>query len=200
MDISSVTVRPLPYQHSLPLRRLSEIDLLVIHCTELPDLETAREYGERLLYSDSSTGNSGHFYIDRNGATEQWIEPDRIAHHVRGFNPRSIGVELVNSGRYPDWFHSSLQLMTERYPGPQIDALVSLIATLRTTIPQLRWIAGHADLDLEWVAADDDATLQIRRKLDPGPCFPWPQVLAESGLQPYTAPTDSRPGSSSAGS
>lgn len=193
--------RPLPYQSLLTQRSPDEIDLLVIHCTELPDLATAREYGERLLYplagegqsadldDDPSkprgTGNSGHYYIDRDGSIEQWVDNDRVAHHVRGFNPRSIGVELVNRGRYPHWYDSSLQQMTEPYPAPQIDALLQLIGELLLSLPALRWVAGHEQLDPECIAATDDAALQIRRKLDPGPLFPWPELLSRCPLQRF---------------
>ena len=194
MDPHSIALRPLPYQYNLPIRSPAEIDLLVVHCTELPDLETARAYGERVLYPESGTGNSGHFYIDRDGRVEQWVEPGHIAHHVRGFNPRSVGVELVNLGRYPDWFHSGHQQMTEPYPEPQIAALLKLISSLCSTLPELRWIAGHTDLDTDWVAAQDDGTIQIRRKLDPGPLFPWPQVLQQCGLESFPARPDSLPG------
>jgi len=197
MDLPYITLRPLPYQHNLPARSLTEIDLLVVHCTELPDLETARAFGERLVYPDSGTGNSGHFYIDRDGAVEQWVDPVRIAHHVRGFNPRSIGVELVNLGRYPDWFHSGHQQMQELYPGPQIAALIELIDLLRNNLPELRWIAGHADLDTDCVAAEDDVSIQIRRKLDPGPHFPWPPVLQQCGLEFFPSLADALLASSS---
>jgi len=186
MDLKAIKLRPLPYQQSLPIRPLESIDLLVIHCTELPDLQTAREYGERVLYGETGTGNSGHFYIDRDGTIEQWLNPERIAHHVRGFNPRSIGIELVNAGRYPDWFHSDRQLMTERYPPEQITALLALTASLRSTLPALRWVCGHADLDTEWVSADNDRNIQVRRKLDPGPLFPWHLVLEKCGLEVFT--------------
>jgi len=193
MDLQSIQIRPLPYQDFLQPRSHSEIDLLVVHCTELPDLETARAYGERLLYADSGTGNSGHFYIDRDGAVEQWVDPERIAHHVRIFNPRSLGIELVNLGRYPHWLHSRHQQMTEHYPGPQITALLTLVARLRSSLPQLRWIAGHADLDPECVAAEDDGTIRIRRKLDPGPLFPWPKVLEQCCLEPFPVQVDTLP-------
>ena len=193
-----IRLRPLPYQPLLAQRTLQEIDLLVIHCTELPDLATAREYGERLLYPLShgqqsavddgpieqrGTGNSGHYYIDRDGSTEQWVDNDRVAHHVRGFNPRSIGIELVNRGRYPDWYHSERQQMTETYPGQQVSALLWLINQLQQSLPALRWIAGHADLDLELIAAANDAAIQVHRKLDPGPLFPWQHVLSRCQLQ-----------------
>ncbi len=38
--------QPLPYVDILPERPVDAVELVVIHCTELPDLATAREYGE----------------------------------------------------------------------------------------------------------------------------------------------------------
>ena len=46
---------PLPYAARLESRDPAHVDLVVIHCTELPDLPLAREYGERVLY-DTGTG------------------------------------------------------------------------------------------------------------------------------------------------
>ena len=43
---STPQVFALPYESRLEQRPLSQVDLVVIHCTELPDLATAREYGE----------------------------------------------------------------------------------------------------------------------------------------------------------
>src|SRR3546814_4182805 len=105
----------------LEQRPLSAIDLVWIHCTELPDLASAREYGERVLY-DSGTGNSGHYYIDRDGRVLQFIAPERSTHHTRGYNQRSIGIELINAGRYPNWLDSRQQAMTEPYSTAQINA------------------------------------------------------------------------------
>ncbi|MFK3649917.1 N-acetylmuramoyl-L-alanine amidase [Lysobacter enzymogenes] len=174
---------PLPYETRLDARDPAAIDLVVIHCTELPDLATAREYGERVLYAASGTGNSGHYYIDRDGATLRYVAEDRIAHHVRGYNPRSLGIELVNTGRYPHWLDSRHQAMDEAYPPAQIEALLALLADLRARLPSLRWIAGHEDLDTACIEASDDAAVQVPRKRDPGPRFPWPQVLARCGLE-----------------
>ena len=178
-----VRTDPLPYERLLDARPLSQVDLVVIHCTELPDLATAREYGERVLYPASGTGNSGHWYVDRDGAVERWVEPGRIAHHVRGFNARSVGIELVNTGRWPHWLDSRHQAMDEPYPGPQIDALVALLQRLVRELPALRWITGHEDLDLDRVPASDDPALQVRRKRDPGPRFPWEAVLGAAPLE-----------------
>lgn len=188
---------PLPYVERLQQRPIAQIDLVVIHCTELPDLAMAREYGERALYANG-TGNSGHFYIDREGgdrggsdrggndrdaAVHQFVAPDRIANHTRGYNPRSIGIELVNTGRYPDWLDSRQQVMSEPYTDAQIAALIGLLHKLHSELPNLRAIAGHEDLDTAEVPASDNPHRQVRRKRDPGPLFPWSRVLDATHLQ-----------------
>lgn len=178
--------QPLPYVDLLPERAVDAVDLVVMHCTELPDLATAREYAERVLHA-SGTGNCGHYYVDRDGAMHCYVPGTRIAHHVRGHNASSIGIELVNLGRYPHWWDSRQQHMTEAYPAPQIAALCELLLHLRTEFPRLRDIAGHQDLDTELLAASDDPALAVSRKLDPGPMFPWAEVLAASGLTRLSA-------------
>jgi len=173
--------QPLPYVDLLPERSAAAVELVVIHCTELPDLAMAREYGEKVLHA-SGTGNSGHYYIDRDGSAYCYVPGTRVAHHVRGHNPHSIGIELVNQGRYPHWWDSRRQQMTEPYAATQIEALRRLLNQLRHDFPNLRQIAGHEDLDTAMMPASDDPALEIHRKLDPGPLFPWPEVLAGSGL------------------
>lgn len=151
----------------------------------------AREYGERLMHADSQTGNSGHFYIDRNGRIEQWVPLEFAAHHVKDHNFNTIGVELVNLGRYPDWFHSENQQMTETYPDVQIAALVRLVGYLQETLTGLRWVAGHEDIDTAMLPASDKPEILIRRKLDPGIHFPWDAFLADVSLE--RLPTEPEP-------
>ena len=172
----------LPYADKLQSRTPGDIELAVIHCTELPDLAMAREYGE-LICNPSGTGNSGHFYIDRDGSICRFVPLERVAHHVRGYNDQSIGIELVNQGRWPDWLDSRDQAMTEAYPEVQIESLLALLAWLREKAPALSKIAGHEDLDRERVPASDDPHQTVYRKLDPGPAFPWQRVLLACGLQ-----------------
>jgi N-acetylmuramoyl-L-alanine amidase len=178
----AATFDPLPYHDRLAPRAAEAIDLVVVHCTELPDLATARVYGERVLYADAGTGASGHHYIDRDGRIACWVDVLRTANHTRGFNPRSVGIELVNRGRWPDWYATHAQVMTEPYPPAQIDALVHLIGALARQLPKLRWIAGHEDLDTALVPASDDPAACVPRKRDPGPLFPWAAVLARIRL------------------
>jgi N-acetylmuramoyl-L-alanine amidase len=175
--------QPLPYVAQLGERAPDDIDLVVIHCTELPDLAMARSYGERVLY-DSGSGNSGHFYIDRDGSIVQYVPVERVAHHVSGYNPRSVGIELVNTGRYPHWLDSRHQAMDEPYPEAQIAALIDLLQHLCDTLPALHHIAGHEALDTREEVASDDPDRRVQRKRDPGPLFPWPRVLAAVTLSP----------------
>lgn len=174
---------PLPYAGRLEKRDPASIDLVVIHCTELPDLATAREYGERIHYRRSGTGNSGHYYIDRDGSISRFVPDERVAHHVFGGNLRSIGIELVNLGRYPHWMDSGHQEFSEPYPPAQIGALLALLDDLCTRLPSLRWIAGHEELDRRLEPASDDPSHLLPRRRDPGPLFPWKQVLATTRLE-----------------
>lgn len=178
-----VVFEPLPYQDRLDARDPGDIDMLVVHCTELPDLPMARRFGEEVLYEGSQTGNSGHYYVDRDGSVHQYVAIERIAHHVRGYNARAIGIELVNRGRYPDWLAASHQAMEEAYTPAQIDALIALVRQLQARLPALRFIAGHEDLDTTEVAATDDPDVKVRRKRDPGPRFPWAHVMSRVALQ-----------------
>jgi N-acetylmuramoyl-L-alanine amidase len=173
----AIRYRPLSYVERLSGRSADDISCVVIHATELPDLDTAREFGEEIHHTASQTGNSGHFYIDLDGTVEQWVPLERVAHHVRGHNANSIGIELVHRGRWPDWFDSGHQDWKDWYPDTQIQALVELLQALRSELPALMYIAGHDELDTDMIPASDDPSIMIRRKLDPGPTFPWPSVL-----------------------
>lgn len=178
-----IHVEPLPYEARLDARPREQVDLVVIHCTELPDLAMARRFGEEVLYAASETGNSGHYYVDRDGSVHQYVSVERVAHHTRGYNPRSIGIELVNRGRYPDWLAAGHQAMDEPYTAAQLQALIALLRQLREENPALRLIAGHEDLDTTEVEASDDPSLKVRRKRDPGPQFPWDEVLQAVPLE-----------------
>jgi N-acetylmuramoyl-L-alanine amidase len=167
----------LPYVERLPKRESSSINLAVIHCTELPDLRMAREFGERVLYEQSGTGVSGHYYIDRTGEIHQYVPEDRIANHVIGYNDRSIGIELVKRGRYPNWYASKSQIATESYPAEQIESLKELLTDLKHRLINLQRIARHSDLDQGEIPASDNPDVFIRRKIDPGPCFPWDDLV-----------------------
>ena len=167
----------LPYCERLQQRDLAQIELIVIHCTELPNLSMAKEYGQRIIYEQSGTGVSGHYYIDRTGEIYRFVPEDRIANHVVGHNERSIGIELVNTGRYPNWFSSNSQIPTEPYPTIQIESLKRLLQYLKGHLINLKKIAPHSDLDQNEVPSDDNPQILIRRRIDPGPQFPWDDLV-----------------------
>ena len=179
---------PLPYESRLERRALAAVDLVVIHCTELPDMQMAREFGERIHYPATQTGNSGHYYIDTDGRVYRFVANERAANHTRGYNSRSIGIELSNVGRYPHWGDSRHQQFATPYSKAQIDALLALLRQLRNELPNLRYIAGHEDLDTRLEPASDDPSIMLRRRQDPGPLFPWSEVVPASGLQRLPAP------------
>ncbi len=176
---------PLPYEMRLQQRSLDSVDLVVIHCTELPDMKTAREYGERVLYPDSGTGNSGHYYVDTDGTVYRFVADDRIANHCHGYNLRSIGIELSNIGRYPHWNNSRHQTFQGAYTRAQIDSLPALLMQLKHDLPNLKYIAGHEHLDQRLQPADDDPSIMLPRRRDPGPLFPWSKVVPASGLTSF---------------
>lgn len=175
----SINRLPVSYQSRLAPRSAAQIDLLVIHCTELPDLETAQHYAEQIHYAVSQTGACGHLYVAKSGTVFEYVDTLRIAHHCVGYNERSIGIELDNLGRYPHWHHAQHQRMNDPYPDAQIRALIELIEALLRQLPGLRWMAGHEALDTRLQPAADDPESLIRRKLDPGPLFPWERVQAQ---------------------
>ncbi len=189
MPLLPVVDWPLPYEARLATRAPSAIDLVVIHCTELPDMAMAREFGERIHYEGSRTGNSGHYYIDTDGTVTRFVADTRVANHTYGYNPRSIGIEIVNIGRYPHWGDSRHQAFTTPYTAPQIASLRALLSQLRADHANLRWIAGHEDLDRRLEPAKDAPSILLRRRQDPGPLFPWDDVVSGSGLQ-RLVPTD----------
>ncbi|HEX5121725.1 MAG TPA: N-acetylmuramoyl-L-alanine amidase [Rhodanobacteraceae bacterium] len=173
---------PLPYEARLDERPPGAVDLIVVHCTELPDLKLAREFGEKVRY-EKGTGNSGHYYVDRDGAVFRFVADTRVANQTFGYNARSIGIELVNRGRYPYWNDTKHQAFTEPYTAEQIASLRALLGQLKNELPNLRYIAGHEDLDRRLEPAADDPSVMLARRQDPGPLFPWDQVLDGSGLE-----------------
>ena len=154
----------------------------------------------RARLCDPAAEVSAHWLIHEDGRSEALVPEDRRAWHAGAgswqgrddVNSRSIGIELVNIGRYPHWLDSRHQAMDEAYTEDQIEALVALLRDLHARIPSLALIAGHEDLDLDEVEASDDPELKVRRKRDPGPRFPWQRVLAAVPLERIGAPGDAR--------
>ncbi len=186
-DLLDIKRTPLSYESKLQRRDTAQLSTIVIHCTELESIDQAREFGERIQHQSSQTGNSGHFYIGKDGAVYEFVSPQYVAHHVVGQNEHSIGIELDNRGRYPNWFDSNTQTVIDEYPPMQIDSLISLLAFLTTTYQSLRLLSGHEELDDSWIPSENDPSVRIKRKIDPGPLFPWETVESKTSLNRLTA-------------
>ena len=178
-DAVEIVERPLLCVRWLQRRALSQITTVVMHCTELPTLADARRTARRslrLLPKPSYT--AAHFYIDRDGTVERWVPEDRVVNHVAGHNATSVGIELVNRGRFPQWHSSQMQDPVEEYPAVQVASTLGLLEVLVFRLPAATTLVRHSDLDERLVAATDDPSRRVRRRIDPGPRFPWAEAKA----------------------
>ncbi|MFB4318058.1 N-acetylmuramoyl-L-alanine amidase [Actinomadura sp. 21ATH] len=164
---------PVGWYRDLPVRAAADVTAVVLHATETPDLESARRLAE-----DGPSRVCGHLYIDRDGTAHRFVPLDRVAAHVRGHNAPSIGIEMVNSGRHPDHFDSRRQEPSEDFTAAQIATLKDVLRGLRARFPNLREMVRHSDLDTAVVPASDDPSVLVRRRIDPGPRFPWDEIAA----------------------
>lgn len=136
-----------------------QASLVVLHYTSNDDADTALR-----TLTDAAREVSAHYLVERGGRIVQLVDETRRAWHagashwggIDDVNSVSIGIELDNNGFEP-------------YPPAQIDALLALLADLqqRLQIPAAN-VVGHSDV-------------APRRKLDPGPLFPW-RILAQHGF------------------
>jgi N-acetyl-anhydromuramyl-L-alanine amidase AmpD len=152
--------------------RTQAIDMVVIHSTGGPtcDARTARpiwvkagtlEEDLRIIEAHPTLGI--HYMIDRDGTVRSSVPEDQIAHHVFGYSARSIAIELVNDGDGVDV-----------YPTAQLDAVAVLIRDIAKRRGVTRQgVKMHSDLDHGSMSCDRTK----RRKVDPGPAFPFKTVL-----------------------
>jgi N-acetylmuramoyl-L-alanine amidase len=136
---------------------------------------------------------SAHFVIDAAGNVTQLVRTDRKAWHAgrsrwgkrEGVNRFSVGIELVNAGllegsapgpfttrirkdQIPAKFVSVVDGRGwHKYATPQIRALLGVIRALKAEYPAIDELVGHEDV-------------APKRKIDPGPAFPWDYVSRET--------------------
>jgi N-acetylmuramoyl-L-alanine amidase len=140
-----------------------DVDLLVLHYTELPlqeSLEVLRDPQRPLKVS-------AHYVLAEDGTVYRLVPEERMAWHAgrsywRGreaLNGSSIGIEIVN-------LHGD----RHDYPQKQVEALIKLCHDIIARHPAIvpRNVVGHSDI-------------APQRKVDPGLRFPW-QALAAAGI------------------
>jgi len=145
-------------------------NVVVIHYTGSESTAAALR-----VLSSPQTAVSAHYLIVRDGTIIQLVDERARAWHAGesqwgssiDLNSASIGVELDNNGREP-------------YAQIQIDALLSLLSDLsrRYRLPAANYL-GHSDV-------------APRRKVDPGPLFPW-RALAANGFGLWCEPPYAEP-------
>jgi N-acetylmuramoyl-L-alanine amidase len=166
-----IRVRLLPWVSHLESRPVDTVTTVVLHATEEPTLQDARRIAEK---SDKLV--SGHYYVDRDGTIQLWVPIDRVAHHAAEHNRSSIGIEIVNLGRYPNHFSVAAQSPTEVFPEKQIQCVENLLSYLHREFSRLSDLFRHTDLDQRMVPASDNPSAMVRHRIDPGPMFPWERV------------------------
>jgi N-acetylmuramoyl-L-alanine amidase len=162
-----VIERPSPNNASRPAG--AEIDLLVLHYTELPLAESLHV----LTDPARPLRVSSHYVLAEDGTLYRLVPEERAAWHAgrsywRGreaLNGSSIGIEIVN-------LHGD----RHDYPEQQVEALIeqcrAIIARHPAIVP--RNVVGHSDV-------------APQRKIDPGLRFPW-QTLAAAGIGLWPTP------------
>jgi N-acetylmuramoyl-L-alanine amidase len=171
---------PVPYAENLPRRRIGQIDTVVLHATEIPTLRESLRLARKITDGKTMDGICAHYYISRKGTLYRTVPDSRTANHCRGWNGRSIGIELVNRGRYPRWFHPAHQRFEQPYTESQYRTLNRLLRYLKKRYPRLRQCRPHSDLDRRRVLSTDGQT-RVRRRIDPGPLFDWSKVIPLDG-------------------
>jgi N-acetylmuramoyl-L-alanine amidase len=152
--------------------RIEPINMVVIHSTGGP---TCDAKNGRVMWVKSGTLAANmrfieahpklgiHYMIDRDGTLVRSVPEDQIAHHVFGHSGRSIAIELINDGDGID-----------AYPEAQLRAVTALIQDIAKRRGLARAaVKRHSDLDLGVMPCDRSK----RRKVDPGPAFPFEAVL-----------------------
>jgi AmpD protein len=155
-------------------RNGEHVDMIVIHTASLPAGEFGTGYVLDLFLNRldldvhpsfkelEGLKVSAHYFIDRQGAVTELVDPDQAAWHAgvssfagrEGCNAFSIGIELEGTPEYG---------ITEE----QYHALTELCIVLMRRYPliTLERVVGHSDI-------------APGRKVDPGPLFPWGRLRA----------------------
>ncbi len=151
--------------------------LAVIHAISLPP----RQFGGghvRALFAGTLAADahpyfagiaglrvSAHFFVERSGATTQFVSCNDAAWHAgvsawRGreaCNGFSIGIELEGCDELP-------------FTSAQYAAVNLLLTHLHRRYPTMTDVAGHSDI-------------APGRKTDPGPCFDWARLTAKVAMK-----------------
>ncbi len=145
-------------------REKSEVDRIILHHTAT---KSARETYDVLKKRRLSV----HYIVDKDGKIYYLVDEKRIAYHAAGWNKRSIGIEIVNTGCEND-----------KYTEAQYESIKKLVNDISTRWPSII-------TDNEHIIGHFQATES--GKWDPSPNFDWAKIglnnhilLADLGKKP----------------
>lgn len=104
------------------------IDMIVLHSTASDSAE-----GTINWFNNVNSKVSSHYLIDKNGIVYKLVKTSNIAWHAKGYNTRSVGIEIVQS-------ITSAMTMQQRI------ALAELVISLLTSINTIKYLQGHFEL------------------------------------------------------
>lgn len=147
----------------------SVIDTIVLHTTEVSLAGTID------IFQDAQTQVSAHFVVAPDGVIYEMVAPGGRAWHATYYNHRSIGIEMVGFAGRPDtWNDNNLRSLTE---------LVAWLTLAYPDIPLAHPVGDAYDFpnnryDQPGLVAHGQ--IQPWNRTDPGPFFPWNQVVADA--------------------
>lgn len=137
----------------------SAVDTIVLH-------HSGDDKASKTYNALKSRGLSIHYIIDRDGIIYYVLDEDKKAFHAENLNSRSIGIEIVNTGR------KDMEYTPQQYAS--IKSLIEDIAN--------RW--GSIKVDNQHVVAHYQYSTS--GKWDPSPNFDWSRI----GLVHHTTLAD----------
>ena len=144
------------------------VDTVILH-------HTGDDAAGKTFNTLKKRGLSVHYIIDRDGIIYYIVDESKMAQHAESWNARSIGIEIVNTGR------SNMKYTDEQY-----NSIKSLIKDIESRWPSIK-------VDNEHVIGHYQGS--TTGKWDPSPNFEWSRIglthhitLADLGRK---APKDS---------
>jgi N-acetyl-anhydromuramyl-L-alanine amidase AmpD len=147
---------------------VAEIDSIVIHTTE----ETLASTID--IFLNPVREVSAHFVVAPNGDIYQMVDTQKRAWHATYYNHRSIGIEVVGYANQASTWNAN-----------NVNALTDLLAWLMQAYPKipLTHPTGNAynypNDSFNATGLVAHGQVQPWNRSDPGPYFPWNQVLTD---------------------
>lgn len=181
MSLPPITQTPSPNKHT---GRTRKVRVVVVHTMESPEKATTAEDVARNWFAKPEARSSAHYCVDADSIVQCVSEAD-TAWAAPGANADGIQIELAGRAG------QGTEGWSDAYSVAELDLAARLVADICTrhgipirklTREQLaageRGIIGHVDAS---------AVYRLSDHTDPGPDFPWDQVIAKARL--HASPT-----------